>query len=312
MKLMGHSTEPQEQGNKSILRLVSSGFAMGAADVVPGVSGGTIAFILGIYEDLLHAIHAVDMRFFRLLLKGRVREAFSSASWRFLFAVGSGLLLALFTISRVLVWALDHFPTLVWAFFFGLVLASVWVVSKRVRRWSPGVLLIAGVSTVAAFFLVGMVPVETPDAPWFLFLSGAVAISAMILPGISGAFILLILGKYQFLLESFVSGNWLPLIFVVAGAAVGILTFARLLRWLFLHYHDLTVALLTGLILGALRKVWPWKASPEADNGPVGHDALVLEMNVVPTEISPEVALALAVMLLGFGIVLVLEYYGKR
>jgi putative membrane protein len=209
---MGHSTEPQEQGNKSILRLVSSGFAMGAADVVPGVSGGTIAFILGIYEDLLHAIHAVDMRFFRLLLKGRVREAFSSASWRFLFAVGSGLLLALFTISRVLVWALDHFPTLVWAFFFGLVLASVWVVSKRVRRWSPGVLLIAGISTVAAFFLVGMVPVETPDAPWFLFLSGALAISAMILPGISGAFILLILGKYQFLLESFVSGNWLPLI----------------------------------------------------------------------------------------------------
>jgi putative membrane protein len=160
--------------------------------------------------------------------------------------------------------------------------------------------------------LVGMVPVETPDAPWFLFLSGALAISAMILPGISGAFILLILGKYQFLLESFVSGNWLPLIFVVAGAAVGILTFARLLRWLFLHYHDLTVALLIGLILGALRKVWPWKVSPRAAEGPVGHDALVLEMNVVPTDFSPEVALAMVVMLLGFGIVLVLDHYGRR
>lgn len=309
---MEQSNEMENLGNKSILRLASSGFAMGAADVVPGVSGGTIAFILGIYEDLIHAIHAVDLRFFRLLLERRFREAFGTASWRFLIAVGSGILLALFTISRALVWALEHHPTLIWSFFFGLVLASVLVVSKRVTRWTPGVLFAAALSTVAAYFLVGMVPVETPTAPWFLFLSGALAISAMILPGISGAYILLILGKYQYLLESFVNGNWLPILIVAAGAGVGILTFARLLRWLFRHHHDLTVAMLTGLILGALRKVWPWKENAQTVSESVGHDALLLEMNVIPADLSLEVALALAVMALGFGIVLVLEHYGKR
>jgi putative membrane protein len=302
-------TRPQEQ--KSIIRLLLSGFAMGAADVVPGVSGGTIAFILGIYEDLLHAIHDINFDFIRRILKLQWREAFTHPSIRFLIALGSGLAIAVLTVSRLLVWGLEHYPQLIWAFFFGLVLASVVVIIKRVRRWTAATVALAVAGTVFAYLLVGLTPVETPNAAWFLFLSGALAISAMILPGISGAFIMLILGKYQYLLESLVTGNWLPLIIVGAGAVVGLLSFARLLRWLFAHYHDLTVAVLIGLVMGALRKVWPWKEVSGGELTAHG-ESLLTEINVLPAGLTLEVGLAIGMMLAGFLLVIMLEYFGKR
>jgi putative membrane protein len=308
-ELVGMSVPQEEKKQKSLLRLVFSGFAMGAADVVPGVSGGTIAFLMGIYDDLLQAIHAVDGRFFRLLLGGRFRQAFGTANWRFLAALGTGLALALLTISRLLVWGLEHHPAIVAAFFFGLVLASVLVVAKRLSRWTPLTMLITAASAVGAYLLFGLVPVETPSDYWFLFMSGAIAISAMILPGISGAFILLVLGKYHYILESLVTGNWLPLVFVGAGAAVGLLSFVRVLRWLLHHHHDLTVAALIGLVIGALRKVWPWKEIPPAAGLEEVH---FLEANVLPQAFTGEVALALVVIALGFGLVFVLEAVGKR
>jgi putative membrane protein len=297
---------------KSLLRLISSGFAMGAADVVPGVSGGTIAFILGIYEDLLQAIHDLDIRLFRLLFQMRLRQAFSNESWRFLAAVGSGIMLAVLTVSKILVWGLEQYPELIWSFFFGLVLASVFVVGKRVQRWTPGAYLLIIAGAILSFALVGLVPFETPDSPWFLFISGAAAISAMILPGISGAFILLILGKYHFLLESLVYGNWFPLLFVAAGAVVGLFSFARFLRWLLLRYHDLTVAALIGLIIGALRKVWPWKELSANTPGVSGDEALRMEVSVLPSVFTLEVALAFSLMLTGFVFVIILENLGKR
>jgi len=255
-----HSTKDHQtrRGLRDYFWIAARGYCMGAADVVPGVSGGTMAFILGIYEELLDAIRAVDIRFIRLLLTMRFRQAFIDFPWKFVLSLVVGIFAAILTLARSLSWALEHQPTFVWSFFFGLVLASIFVIRKRIVAWNLALLLITVLAAVGAYLLVGMVPVETPDAPWFLFLSGAIAINAMILPGISGAFILVLLGKYQFMLDAVVQGDFVVLFIVICGALVGLLIFARILRWLLRHYHDYTVAVLIGLIIGALRKVWPW------------------------------------------------------
>ncbi len=290
--------------------IAARGYAMGAADVVPGVSGGTMAFILGIYDELLNAIHAVDGAFLRRLLTLRWREALAHFPWRFLLALGLGIGLAIVTLAQGIDWALHNHPSLVWAFFFGLVLASVWVVRKRIQRWTPVILAFSGLAAVAAFILVGLTPAETPNAPWFLFISGAVAICAMILPGISGAFILVLLGKYQYVLNAVVQRDLVTLAIVAAGCVVGLLSFARALRWLLRRYHDATVAVLVGFMFGSLRKVWPWKS---AAAGQAGVDpALAQEFNVLPPALTADVGLALALMALGFGLVLLIDLLASR
>ena len=175
---------------------------MGAADVVPGVSGGTMAFILGIYEELLNAIKSFDFKSLRLLAAFRMEAFFEKISWQFLLSLGLGILTAIFTFSKFLAWLLENEPVLIWSFFLGLILASVVTVSKRVDQWkvSRWVSLLCGL--VGIYILVGLVPVSTPDDLWFLFVSGAVAICAMILPGISGSFILVLMGKYQAVLQA--------------------------------------------------------------------------------------------------------------
>lgn len=300
-----NSTETKQSHRtlKDYLWLAARGFCMGAADVVPGVSGGTLAFILGIYEELLHAIHAANLTFIRRLLTLKWRAAFADFPWRFLLAVGLGIAAAIFTLAEGLSWALHTHPSLVWAFFFGLVLASAFMVRKRVARWSFPTVLAAILSAAGAYLLVGLAPAETPDAPWFLFLSGAVAICAMILPGISGAFILVLLGKYQAVLDAVVHLDFVTLFLVAAGAATGLVSFVRLLRWLLGHYHDLTIAALTGLMLGSLRKVWPWKTADVLSGR---------ELNLLPASLTLEVGLALALAALGFTLVLVIEFLASR
>lgn len=293
---------------RDYLWLAARGFAMGAADVVPGVSGGTMAFILGIYEELIHAIHAVDGPFIRRLFSLRVREAFADFPWRFLLVLALGLGTAILTLAQGISWALHEHPVFIWAFFFGLVLGSVIAVRRRVVRWTPGALLATGLAALLAYLIVGMVPAETPDAPWFIFLSGALAINAMILPGLSGAFILVLLGKYHYILEAVVNANFVPLLILMAGAAVGLLSFVRVLRWMFTHYHDLTVAALIGLMLGALRKVWPWKEEMVID----AVRSIVHEINVLPQAFNLEVVGAAALAAVGFGLVLMLENVASR
>ncbi|MDI6769955.1 MAG: DUF368 domain-containing protein [Anaerolineales bacterium] len=297
---------------RDYLELAGRGFCMGAADVVPGVSGGTVAFILGIYEDLINAIHAVNLDFIRRLVTLRWRAAFEHFPWRFLLTLGLGIGAAIFTLAEGLNWALRHHPALVWAFFFGLVLASVFVVRKRVRRWTPGAFALAALTAVGAYLLVGLTPAQTPDAFWSVFLSGAIAICAMILPGISGAFILVLLGKYQYLLNAIIHLDLLVLAVFMAGCVAGILSFARLLRWLFNHYHDLTVAALTGLMLGSLRKVWPWKETLETITDRHGALIPIREANILPSAFTPEAALAIGLALLGVGLVLGVEYAARR
>lgn len=285
----------------SCLQLGLKGFCMGAADVVPGVSGGTMAFILGIYEELIAAIRSVDGVFLGLLLRGRIREALQHVSWPFLACVGGGILCAVFSLARVLSWLLRNEPVLIWSFFFGLIVASVFTVGQRIKRWRPRIPLGIFAGAAGTYALVGLVPVSTPDAPWFLFLSGSVAICAMILPGISGAFILVLLGKYLYILEAVNHRDVFTLALVGSGAVVGLLSVSRLLGWLFRRYHDATIAVLTGLMLGSLRKVWPWKRLP--GDGGEGISA-AMPVNVFPSESTLETTAALALATGGFLLVL--------
>jgi len=290
--------------------LTSKGFLMGASDVVPGVSGGTMAFILGIYEELIQAIRSFDLISLQLLVTLKIRMLVNRISWQFLVAVGFGILTAIFTLARVLGWLLQNRPVLVWSFFLGLILASVVSVSRRVERWTlpVGACLFGG--TIGTYFLVGVVPVETPSTPWFVFLCGAVAICAMILPGISGSFMLVLLGKYQYVLNAVNSRDFAVLALVSAGAAVGIVLFSRLLGWLLARYHDMMVALLTGLMLGSLRKVWPWKETVESVVRADGKILPIIQANILPEKWSGEVTAALFLMLAGLGIVILLERLG--
>ena len=293
--------------------LGAKGFCMGAADVVPGVSGGTMAFILGIYEELIDAIKSFDFRSLKLLAGLKLLPFFRSISWPFILSVGLGILTAIFTFAEVLAWLLTNKPVLIWSFFMGLILASVVTVSRRIEQWhsSTWICLVAGV--IGSYVLVGLVPVSTPNDPWFLFLSGAVAICAMILPGISGSFILVLLGKYQYVLEAVNQRNLFVLFIVAAGACVGIAAFSRLLGWLLKKHHDLMVALLTGLMLGSLRKVWPWKETLECLVGSHGKVVEIVQSNILPAQWGDEIFFALALMMAGFLTVYILDKIaGKR
>ena len=305
----------QQPANRSFfeyLVLTLKGFCMGAADVVPGVSGGTMAFILGIYEELIAAIKSFDLKSLKLLVTLKIRLLLGHVSWRFLLAVGIGILTAIFSLARVLSWLLQNRPVLIWSFFLGLILASVVSVSRRIEKWRLLIWLCFSGGMVGTYFLVGLVPVSTPTDPWFLFFCGAIAICAMILPGISGSFILVLLGKYQFILGAVNDRNFAVLSIVVAGACVGIALFSRLLGWLLNRYHDLSVAVLTGLMLGSLRKVWPWKETIESLVDTHGHAVSVVQANILPGQWDGEVFAAFLLMMAGLLAVFFLDRIANR
>lgn len=242
------------------------GICMGASDIVPGVSGGTMAFILGIYEELINSIKTLgDKEFLLAVGTFKVKKVLQLFNWEFLFALALGILIAIVALAGILESLLHNQPVYVWSFFFGLVLASAFVVSKRIKQWNIGKFALLLLGALFGYILVGIVPLQTPNTWWFWMLTGAIVSCALILPGISGAFLLVLLGKYLDVLAA-VNGvldgdfSQLPiLIFLALGAAIGLITFSQVLSWLFKGYHDLTVALLIGLMLGSLRKIWPWK-----------------------------------------------------
>ncbi len=241
------------------LRIFLVGLGMGAADLVPGVSGGTIAFIFGIYEELIQSITTTTGKTLHLLLRGKIVEAFKSVPWGFLLPLGIGILITIASLSQVIAYLLAEQPIYIWSFFFGLVVASIFIVGRRVVTWDAHDVLAMAAAAVASYLLVGIVPVETPDELLWYFGSGAIAIMAMILPGISGSFILVLLGKYEQVLTAINNQDFLPVIVLLSGSALGLALFARVVKWLFLKYHDITIAILTGLLIGSLRKIWPWK-----------------------------------------------------
>ncbi|MBW2015452.1 MAG: DUF368 domain-containing protein [Deltaproteobacteria bacterium] len=298
---------PSRRTFRTYFLLGLKGFCMGAADVVPGVSGGTIAFITGIYEELLKSIRTFDLRFIRLLFSRRPGEALAHTGWKFLLVLGAGILTAVFTLAKILAWLLLTHPTLIWSFFFGLVLASAWTVAGHLDSWRSAQVLWMLLGATGAYRLVGMIPVSTPDTPWFLFLSGSIAICAMILPGISGSFILVLLGKYEYILRAVNHRDLLTLVLVGMGAATGLVTFVRLLNWLLKKHRNPTLAVLTGFMLGSLRKVWPWKKTLSTMTDPHGKTILFSQGNILPPHWDSEVAYAVGLALVGFLLVLSLH-----
>ena len=307
------SRQPTSRTFKDYAGLASRGFAMGASDVVPGVSGGTMAFILGIYEELITSIRdLLSPTALKLVLKFEFKAALDVLPWKFLMAVGVGILAAILTMARSLEWLLVNHPSLLWSFFFGLVMASIFTVTKRVKSWNIKTVSATASGAIIGWIIVGLVPVETPNTARFLFLSGAIAICAMILPGISGAFILVLLGKYEFVLSAVNDGNFVVLFWVAAGAAVGIVSFAQFLGWLFKRYHDVTVATLIGLMIGSLRKIWPWKEVVEYGVDRHGQPIPLQLNNVLPEAWTGEVTLALNLAIIGFALVIAIDYWAAR
>lgn len=291
---------------------------MGAADVVPGVSGGTIAFITGIYEELITAIKSVDLDALKLLLRFKFGNFWKKINGNFLLAVFGGVIFSVFSLARLLRWLMANHPILIWAFFFGLIMASAIVVTKKIKSWNIARIsgLIAG--AVIMFFITRFTPAQTTDAYWYVFIAGAIAICAMVLPGISGAFILLLLGKYQFILGAVSDLNITVLLVFGLGIITGLLSFANLLSWLFRKYHDLTISVLAGFIIGSLNKIWPWKQTITATLNTHGEIIPVVQRNIFPgmyrdiTGLDPLLTPALILMILAFIIVIILDTLSRH
>lgn len=292
------ATSRPARGLKHYLYVAFSGLTMGAADVVPGVSGGTMAFIMGIYEDLVDALKSFNWRLLVLLLRLRFRDAVAAIPWRFLVVLGVGIAAAILILAGPIGWLLDHQPVPLFAFFLGLVLGSIVTVAARLR-WSATVVLSILSGAGAAYWLVGLVPMAMPHDAMTLFVSGVVAITAMILPGISGSFILLILGQYEFAIDAVRDRDFLALLPLAAGAVCGILAFVRVLGWLLRRHRQITIALLIGFMAGSLRKIWPFKAVVPGQGGA----PVLRELNVLPT-VDGAFWLALGLCVLGFLLVL--------
>ncbi len=286
------------------LLLWLKGCAMGTADVVPGVSGGTIAFISGIYEELIDAIRSVDATALRLLVRLRFRELWRHVDGSFLLPLFAGIATAVFSLARLMTFLLDAYPVAVWSFFFGLIIASALLVAREVGRWDVRSIAALAVGAVVAWWVTVATPAETPETWWFVMLAGAIAICAMILPGISGAFILLLLGKYQFILQAVGDLNLPVILLFLAGAVAGIVSFSHLLAWLLLRWHDATVAMLMGFMIGSLNKVWPWKEVVESYVDSHGAVKPLVEANVWPDSFDWQALLLCAV---GFGVILGVE-----
>ncbi len=305
------------------IKLFLKGMAMGAADTVPGVSGGTIAFISGIYEELLDSIRALGPDTFVALRQGGIAAAWKQVNGNFLATLLAGIATSILLLVRPITWAMEHEAVLLWSFFFGLVAASVWLCGRLVRAWSVGPFIGMVLGTVAAV-AVGVMSAGTGSTSlWFYFVAGAIAICAMILPGISGSFILLLLGAYGPVMNA-LKGFDIPIIAVfIAGCLAGLMAFSRLLSWMFDKHHDLTVASLTGFLLGSLTIIWPWKEVLSTRivhaGKPDEHLAPFLTKNVLPSDFSTitpndvllgitdkDPQLVWAVVLMAFGAILLL------
>jgi putative membrane protein len=286
------------------------GMAMGAADVVPGVSGGTIAFISGIYEELLTSISSVNFTNLKVLKNQGLRAAWRAVNGNFLLALLIGVFISILSLAKLISWLLENKPILVWSFFFGLVLASILYIGKQITRWNILTIVMLLVGAVVAYYITTLEPlVSANSSPLFIFLAGSIAICAMILPGISGSFILVLLGAYKPVLDAIHDKDLKMLGFLAAGAVVGLLSFSKVLKWLFAHYKNLTLAVLTGFILGSLNKIWPWKETLTWRVNSHGENVPFNEQSVSPFSFDgdPQLMAAITLSIVGFAVIIALE-----
>ena len=286
---------------------------MGSADVVPGVSGGTIAFITGIYDELLNSIKSIDGTAARLLIQLKFKEFWSHINGSFLITLVLGIGISIVSLAKLISFLLSAYPVLVWSFFFGLIVISAVLVARDIDKkdWKA---VIAGIIGIfIAYFITTASPAQTPEAWWFLLISGAIAICAMILPGISGAFILLILGKYKYIIEAIETVDIGTLAIFALGCIIGLLSFARLISWFLRNYQSITVAVLAGFMVGSLNKVWPWKVIDSFRINSKGEQVPLFDHNVLPQEFlsetgqDPQMIQAIMMASLGIFIVVAIE-----
>lgn len=291
---------------------------MGAADVVPGVSGGTVAFITGIYDELLLSINSIDADAVRLLVRFRIADLWRKVNGNFLAVLLLGILTSLLSLAGLMTWLLSNHPIYIWSFFFGLILISAPLILRQITKWTPGTVLSLFVGGALAYFITVMSPAQTPNNLFFIFFAGAIAICAMILPGISGAFILLLLGKYQFMISALPAFNVPVIAAFVAGCVAGLVSFSRFLTWILKNYHNATVALLAGFMLGSLNKVWPWRQVLEYVTDRGGKQVPAFDKSILPwnyvevTGKDPQVFQAIMMMALGVFIVVLIEKIAER
>ena len=310
------------------LIITLKGLAMGAADVVPGVSGGTIAFISGIYQELIDSINNVNVSALKTLKKDGLKAAWEQVNGSFLLALLTGIGISILTFSKIITHLLETQPILVWSFFFGLIIASITLIWKEITSWKLVDILFLLIGITVSYYITIARPVSSPDSYWYLFLSGFIAIIAMILPGISGAFILLLMGSYETVIgtintfrEGLTTANseiltqaLLKLGVFAVGAIIGLKSFSKILHWMFEHHKNTTLTLLVGFMIGSLNKVWPWKEVLETRINSHGEVVPYIDKSILPQNFDgdPKIVMAIVLAILGFVLIFGMEKMASK
>ena len=310
------------------LIITLKGLAMGAADVVPGVSGGTIAFISGIYQELIDSINNVNLSVLKTLKRDGLKAAWEQVNGSFLLALLTGIGISILTFSKVITHLLETQPILVWSFFFGLIIASITLIWKEITSWKLVDILFLLIGITVSYYITIARPVSSPDSYWYLFLSGFIAIIAMILPGISGAFILLLMGSYETVIgtintfrEGLTTANseilisaLLKLGVFAVGAIIGLKSFSKILHWMFEHHKNTTLTLLVGFMVGSLNKVWPWKEVLETRINSHGEVVPYIDKSILPQNFDgdPKIVMAIVLAILGFVLIFGMEKMASK
>lgn len=306
---------------KDYILVFLKGISMGAADIVPGVSGGSIALITGIYEKLLDSIKSIDQTALGYLFRFEIKKLWEHVNGSFLLTLLVGILTSIFTLSNLITFLMEYYPIPLWSFFCGLIIISAIIILRDIGNWSIGVVIAILIGTAVAYWITGLPPMGSPDALWFTFIAGAIAICAMILPGVSGSFLLLILGQYERILAAVSEKNIVVLAVFAFGCIVGLLSFSRLISWLLKNHHALTIGLLSGFMLGSINKLWPWKEVISYRMSSSGVQKPFITENILPQnylEVTGQESLFLfALLAFSFGVILVLgiertAYYINR
>ena len=295
---------------RDYLVIMLKGIGMGAADVVPGVSGGTIAFISGIYEELLGSISNINVALIKTLKKDGLKTAWEQLNGNFLASLFVGIFISIISLAKIISWTLTNHPVLLWSFFFGLVLASVIYIAKQITKWNFIAIILVIVGATLAYYITTLNPMISENSSMlFMFFAGAIAICAMILPGISGSFILVLLGAYKPVLAAINNRDFTTIATVGLGAIVGLLSFSRILKYLFANYKNYTLAILTGFIIGSLNKIWPWKKVLTFRTNSHGEQVPFNELSISPFmyDGNPQLIQASILIVLGFALILILE-----
>ena len=292
---------------KHYIILFLKGMAMGVANIIPGVSGGTIALITEIYEDLINSLKSFDKKAFQLLLSFNIKDFITHTNFYFLTAVFSGSIVSVFTVASLFKYLFENYPILIWAFFFGLIVASIIYVGKRIKTWSKATIISLLIGTIVSISISFMTPATENSNLFFVFLCGIVGISGMMLPGLSGSFILILMGNYKLLMVTAVTElNVILLGVFFLGSAFGLMSFSHILAWVLKKYKDETLGILTGFIIGSLSIIWPWKEIAESliVNG---KEKVISYNSYFPSEFNTQTLLAFALMILGYFLVYLLE-----